>query len=164
MKILTATLTLVFALAMPAISRAQCHESDCCDIQHCQSHNGCSHANKRHHSRNNDYMVSDFKVYYRGKAVEGATASSFTVLGKDYAKDAFRVFYKGQKIEGTTASSFTLLGDRYAKDSFRVFYKGQKIEGATASSFTLLGKDTPKIRSECSTKDRRLKEQRHQIS
>lgn len=33
MKILTATLTLIFALAMPAISRAQCHESDCCDIQ-----------------------------------------------------------------------------------------------------------------------------------
>lgn len=138
MKILTATLTLVFALAMPAISRAQCHESDCCDIQHSQSHNGCSHANKRHHSRNNDYMVSDYKVYYRGKTVEGATASSFTVLGEDYAKDAFRVFYKGQKIEETTASSFTLLGKGYAKDSFRVFYKGQKIEGATASNFVIL--------------------------
>lgn len=38
MKILTATLTLVFALAMPAISRAQCHESDCCDIQTTAAH------------------------------------------------------------------------------------------------------------------------------
>lgn len=96
MKVITTILTLLFALSIPAISHAQCPQSDC-DIHHCQSHNNCSHANKRHHHHNNDYMVSNFKVYYRGKTVEGATASSFTILDEGYAKDAFRVFYRGQR-------------------------------------------------------------------
>ena len=138
MKILTATLTLILTLAAGSVSFAQYPQSDCCGTHHCNACDNGSHAKRRHHNSNNDYLVSDFKVYYRGQVVEGATASSFSVVGEGYAKDNFRVFYKGQKIDGATASSFTLLGCGYAKDSFRVFYKGKKIDGATASSFVVL--------------------------
>ena len=138
MKILTATLTLILTLAAGSVSFAQCPQSDCCGTHHCNACDNGSHAKRRHHNSNNDYLVSNFKVYYRGQVVEGATASSFSVIGEGYAKDNFRVFYNGQKIDGATASSFTLLGCGYAKDSFRVFYKGKKIDGATASSFVVL--------------------------
>lgn len=138
MKILTATLTIILTLATAPISRAQSHQPGRCGQQHCHVCDDGSHAKKRHHDCNNDYLVSDFKVYYRGQIVEDATASSFSVIGEGYAKDNFRVFYKGQKIDGATASSFTTLGRGYAKDSFRVFYKGMKIEDAASSSFVVL--------------------------
>ena len=138
MKILKATLTLILTLATGSISCAQCPQSDCCGTQHCNACDNGSHGKKRHHNCNNDYLVSDFKVYYRGQVVEGATASSFSVIGEGYAKDSSRVFYKGQKVGDATASSFTLLSEGYAKDSFRVFYKGQKIDGAVSSSFIIL--------------------------
>lgn len=103
MKILTAILTLILTLAAGSVSFAQCPQSGCCGTHHCNACDNGSHAKRRHHNSNNDYLVSNFKVYYRGQVVEGATASSFSVVGEGYAKDNFRVFYKGQKIDGATA-------------------------------------------------------------
>ena len=98
MKILTATLTLILTLAAGSVSFAQCPQSDCCGTHHCNACDNGSHAKRRHHNSNNDYLVSNFKVYYRSQVVEGATASSFSVIGEGYAKDNFSTYYKGNKI------------------------------------------------------------------
>ena len=139
MKVITTILTLLFALSIPAISHAQCPQSGC-DIHHYQSHNNCSHANKRHHHHNSDYMVSDFKVYYRGKAVEGATASSFTILDEGYAKDALPCSVKDMPRMPSGCST---------KD------KRWKEPPHPASPCSV--KDTPRMPSGCSTEDKRWK-------
>ena len=108
MKILTATLTLILTLAAGSVSFAQCPQSDCCGTHHCNACDNGSHAKRRHHNSNNDYLVSNFKVYYRSQVVEGATASSFSVIGEGYAKDNFSTYYKGNKIYAKTASILTL--------------------------------------------------------
>ena len=52
-----------------------------------------------------------------------------------YSKDNWTVYYEGRKVKGASASSFTDLGGGYGKDDWTVFYRGRKVEGASASSF-----------------------------
>ena len=61
------------------------------------------------------YYLLVVKLVVKGKGCEG------------YTKDSFRVFYKGKKIDGATASSFVVLDNGYAKDNFSTYYKGNKI-------------------------------------
>ena len=51
-----------------------------------------------------------------------------------YSKDNWTVYYEGRKVKGASASSFTDLGGGYGKDDWTVFYRGRKVEGASASS------------------------------
>lgn len=85
------------------------------------------------------YFKTTFEVFYDGKKIAGAAASSFKELGKGYAKDAFSVYYRGSKIAGAVASSFKVLDEGYTKDAFNVYYLGNKIDGAVASSFVVKG-------------------------
>ena len=79
--------------------------------------------------RHRGYVKDDWSVWYRGRKVEGAVASSFSDLGGGYGKDAWTVFYGGRKMEGAAASSFAVLGGGYGKDSWSVWFRGCKIEG-----------------------------------
>ena len=76
------------------------------------------------------YTIIENCVFFEGRLVSDATASSFVDLGQGYAKDAFEVYYMGNKIEGATSKSFTVLKDGYAKDAFSAYYFGRKLEGS----------------------------------
>ena len=92
------------------------------------------------------YSKSTFDVFFQGRKMADATASSFKVLDYGYAKDSFEVFYFGQKIEDATSSSFKTLPDGYAKDSFNAYFEGRKIEDASSSSFEYVGNGVAKDR------------------
>ena len=85
-----------------------------------------------------DYMKDKSNVYFNGKKIVGANASSFATLDDGYAKDSFQAYYFGQKI-GTTTGNFRVLGDGYARDTFTVWYMGKKIEGSAMGDFKVLG-------------------------
>ena len=87
--------------------------------------------------RHRGYVKDDWSVWYRGRKVEGAVASSFSDLGGGYGKDAWTVFYGGRKMEGAAASSFAVLGGGYAKDAWRVYYRGEAIPGVSPRSFKM---------------------------
>lgn len=92
---------------------------------------------RRHHRPK--YVIGNYDVFFDGRKVEGASASSFKILKYGYAKDAWSVYYRGAKIKGASESSFKVLGDGYAKDTWNVYYRGAKIKGASESSFEVLG-------------------------
>ncbi|MDE6377575.1 MAG: DKNYY domain-containing protein, partial [Duncaniella sp.] len=54
------------------------------------------------------YFISDNKVFFDGKRVKGAVASSFEILRDGYAKDSWNVYYRGVKINGATSNSFNV--------------------------------------------------------
>jgi hypothetical protein len=80
------------------------------------------------------YHKTNFDVYYNGRKLDGATASSFKDLGRGYAKDAFNVYYFGRKLEDATASSFLIMDGGYAKDSFNAYYHGKKLPDVSGTS------------------------------
>lgn len=84
------------------------------------------------------YHITTFDVFFNGKKIPDATASSFRILKDGYAKDAFNVYCMGKKIHDATGSSFECLGCGYAKDAFNVYWMGHKIKDAFASSFKVL--------------------------
>lgn len=45
------------------------------------------------------YQKTDFDVFYRGRKIKGASASTFLELADGYAKDTFNMYYWGRKIE-----------------------------------------------------------------
>lgn len=102
---------------------------------HDHNHNDYYDNSRPYHA---EYMITNFDVYFDGRRVEHATASSFKDLGYGYGKDSFRVYYFGQHIQSASASSFKLLTDGYAKDAFRAYYRGNIIDGASGSSFKIL--------------------------
>ena len=83
------------------------------------------------------YVISHSDVFYDGKKLDDASASSFKDLGYGYGKDSFDVYFCGKKISGASANSFRLLKDGYAKDSFDVYFYGEKVSDASASSFSV---------------------------
>lgn len=85
-----------------------------------------------------NYMKDNFNVYFNGKKVNGANASTFHQLSDGYAKDAFNAYFYGQKI-GSTSGNFRVLGDGYARDSFTAWYMGRKIEGGFTGDFKVVG-------------------------
>ena len=52
---------------------------------------------ERHEDRRGGYTKDSWSVYYRGRKVEGASASSFADLGGGYGKDNWKVFYEGRE-------------------------------------------------------------------
>lgn len=87
----------------------------------------------RHHRPR--YYVGNDDVYFDGRVIEGASASSFSILRDGYAKDTWTVYYCGVKIDGASANSFKVLGYGYAKDTWNVYFDGKKVDGASADSF-----------------------------
>ena len=81
------------------------------------------------------YVVDAWHVYYRGRKVAEASASSFRNLGDGYGCDAWSVFYKGVKMQHAAVLSFENLGDGYARDTWTVFYDGERLADAAVSSF-----------------------------
>ena len=63
-------------------------------------------AGPQHGRRKAGYVVDRWNVYYRGRKVEGASASSFKNLGGGYVKDAWSVFYGGVKLGAAAVLSF----------------------------------------------------------
>ena len=100
---------------------------------------GNCHDHKYQDCNNNKYyekyVITTFDVYYAGKKLPNATASSFKDLGYGYGKDSFCVYYRGKRIDDASSNSFQLLKHGYSKDSFNVYYYGEKINGANPSSF-----------------------------
>lgn len=85
------------------------------------------------------YHMSSFEVFFAGKKVQGATASSFKDLGHGYGKDAFSAYYYGVKIPQSTGSSFEVLEGGYSKDAFHVYFEGESVENSSGNSFKYLG-------------------------
>ena len=107
--------------------------------QRCDSHHGdrpgYEHRGRHHRS---PYFVSENKVFFDGREIKGASASSFSILRDSYAKDTWSVYYCGAKMDGASSNSFKVLGFGYAKDTWNVYYDGGKIEGASSNSFDVL--------------------------
>ena len=105
--------------------------------KHDNRHDRYEHIDKGHHGKPS-YFITDSKVFYLGKELIGANASSFKILKNGYAKDTWNVFYCGEKLTGASSNSFKVLKDGYAKDNWNVFYCGEKITGASSNSFKVL--------------------------
>lgn len=52
-------------------------------------------------------------------------------MGGGYSKDNFDVYFRGRKIEDASASSFKYLGGGYGKDNWKVIYQGRVVEDAS---------------------------------
>ena len=105
-----------------------------CDRRH-GSRPGYEHRGRHHRS---PYFVSENKVYFDGREIEGASASSFSILRDGYAKDTWNVYFDGKKINGASPDSFKVLRDGYAKDRWNVYFDSIKIEGASPDNFNVL--------------------------
>ena len=55
---------------------------------------------RRSERRHRGYVKDDWTVWYQGRKVEGAVASSFADLGGGYGKDNWKVFYAGREVKG----------------------------------------------------------------
>ena len=51
----------------------------------------------RHHHRS-PYFVNDGKVFFEGRELKDASASSFAILKDGYAKDTWNTYYYGKVI------------------------------------------------------------------
>ncbi len=81
------------------------------------------------------YYKTKFNVFFNGRKIEDASASTFKELDEGYAKDSFNVYYLGKKINDASASTFRILGGGYSKDAFNVYFYGKEIPDASASTF-----------------------------
>ena len=93
---------------------------------------------QRGRHRRSPYFITDDNVYFEGRLLKDASASTFKVLDDGYARDMWGVFYWGRKIEGASSESFRVLGYGYATDAWVVYYDGEKISGASSESFSIL--------------------------
>lgn len=75
-----------------------------------------------------DYYKTDFDVFYNGRKIEGAFASTFEILRDGYAKDAFHVYWKGNPVQDASSSTFKVTGNGYAEDAFHTYYFGRRID------------------------------------
>jgi hypothetical protein len=91
---------------------------------------------------------------YRGAAIAGADAASFSPLSDHYAKDRHRVYYADTYrdgteyysvaharitvIEGADAATFRYIDRGYARDRTHVYDEGERRVVHDAASFTLL--------------------------
>ena len=94
---------------------------------------------ERHEDRRGGYTKDSWSVYYRGRKVEGASASSFADLGGGYGKDNWKVFYEGREVKDASASTFEYVGRGCAKDAWNSFFQGRKQSGITGSPLETLG-------------------------
>ena len=78
---------------------------------HCANPHANCHG-ERYEDRRGRYTKDSWSVYYRGRKVEGVSASSFEYLGGGYGKYAWNVFYMGRKLEGVSPSAFRMPGRR----------------------------------------------------
>lgn len=80
------------------------------------------------HGSGPGYMKTDFDVFFHGKKIDGASASTFRELADGYAADAFNVYFRGKQISGASPGTFEVLADGYAKDTFNMYYRGKKVK------------------------------------
>ena len=73
------------------------------------------------------YTVGKYEVFYDGRPVKDASASTFDVLGDGYAKDNWNVYYAGMIVKDAHPGSFKVLRDGYGKDAWGTFLHGRKI-------------------------------------
>ena len=128
MKKLFLIMMMSVLLAMPVMAQ---HHRGHYNNQSCEYRYG----NK---GRNCSYVKSRGEVFYNGKLLRGASASSFRDLGGGYAKDNFRVYYRGKRLEKASANSFRVLKNGYARDNFNVYYRGDVMRGASVNSFRVM--------------------------
>lgn len=89
--------------------------------------------------RGGGYFKSNFDVFYDGRKIEDASASTFRELEDGYAKDAFNVYYRGRKVDDASANSFKKVGGGYFKDAFNFYFRGRKVDDASANTFEYTG-------------------------
>ena len=112
---------ILFILAMGiGLSASLASSQERCDRRH-GSRPGYEHRDRHHRS---PYFVSENKGYFDGREIEGASASSFSILRDGYAKDTWNVYYCGVKMDGASSNSFKVLGYGYAKDTWNVYFDG----------------------------------------
>ena len=67
-----------------------------------------THRNRREYRHHRpQYYVGNNNVYFDGRKIEGASASSFSILRDGYAKDIWTVYYCGVKIDEAKANSLS---------------------------------------------------------
>lgn len=116
-------LILAVLVAFPGAARCFARTESACEVQ------------RGPERRHRGYVKDDWSVWYGGRKVEGAVASSFSDLGGEYGRDNWKVFYAGREVKGAAASSFEILGKGYAKDAWKVYYRGAVIPDASPGSF-----------------------------
>lgn len=91
-----------------------------------------TNASSHHHHRHEypRYYVGQIYVYFEGEKIEGASASTFTILSDGYAKDAWHVYFEGSKMSNVFSNSFRVLDNGYARDDWSLFLDGHKVKGA----------------------------------
>lgn len=91
-----------------------------------------TNASSHHHHRHEypRYYVGQIYVYFEGEKIEGASASTFTILPDGYAKDAWHVYFEGSKMSNVLSNSFRVLDNGYARDDWSLFLDGHKVKGA----------------------------------
>ena len=116
-----------------------------------RDHRANPHANchgERYEDRRGRYTKDSWSVYYRGRKVEGASASSFADLGGGYGKDNWTVFYEGRKLEGASAMSFEYKGRGYGKDNWNTYFRGEQLRPGQSPDGMLGGGDAKERWSE----------------
>lgn len=120
----------MLGLSGSSMSAQRCHD---------RHHGHTRYDDRREWRHKSPYFITDNAVFFDGHEIDGASASSFTILHDGYAKDTWNVYYCGVAINGASSNSFVVLGYGYAKDTWNVYYDGIKINGASPSSFKMLG-------------------------
>ena len=89
--------------------------------------------------RHGAYSKDNWTVYYEGRKVKGASATSFAELGGGNGKEDWTVFYRGRKVDGASASSFESLGNGMGKDIWLSYLYGERYDGSALSGERLGG-------------------------
>ena len=98
----------------------------------------------RHHRPR--YYVGNDDVYFEGRKIEGASASSFSILHDGYAKDTWTVYYNGIKIDGASADSFKVLGTAMERTHGMYIIMAPRLMGLPLTALTYLKTGMPKTR------------------
>jgi hypothetical protein len=78
---------------------------------------------KDYHFFSDTYGTCHELVYYKGKAIIGSDAASFTLVKDYYAKDKHTVYYDGLLVKGLDPTSFQFIeGGGYTKDKNGIYY------------------------------------------
>lgn len=86
------------------------------------------------------YTLGETGVYMTngGEKIQGASPTTFEVLGKGYSRDDSHVFYYSKELTTADPDTFEVLEGYYAKDCCTVYVRGEKLPGVDAPSFTTI--------------------------
>ncbi|MDY5051456.1 MAG: DKNYY domain-containing protein, partial [Candidatus Mucispirillum faecigallinarum] len=86
---------------------------------------------------NSAFSFDRFKIYFKGKEIEGIDLTSISMIGDNYLQDKTNIYCGNVKLENADIGYFMLLGDGYASDGKNTFYQAKQLE--TQNMLHILG-------------------------